>query len=92
MANNAINMCEKDILQDMLSSQKQITSTYNTFAGECEHTNLRDTFLGILADEHGIQTELFNEMHNRGWYQVQAADASQINAVKQKFVAGAAQG
>ncbi len=92
MANNAINMCEKDILQDMLSSQKQITSTYNTFAGECEHTNLRDTFLGILADEHGIQTELFNEMHNRGWYEVQAADAAQINAVKQKFVAGAAQG
>ena len=92
MANNAVNMCEKDILQDMLSSQRQITSTYNTFAGECEHTNLRDTFLGILADEHSIQTEIFNEMHNRGWYQVQAADASQINAVKQKFVAGAAQG
>ena len=92
MANNAINMCEKDILQDMLSSQKQITSNYNLFAGECEHTNLRDTFLGILADEHGIQTELFDEMQNRGWYQVQAADAAQINAVKQKFIAGTAQG
>ena len=88
MANNAINMCEKDILQDMLSSQKQIESNYNLFAGECEHTNLRDTFLGILADEHGIQTELFDELHNRGWYAVQAADTAQINAVRQKFASG----
>ena len=88
MANNAINMCEKDILEDMLTSQKQITFNYNLFAGECEHTNLRDTFLGILADEHGIQTELFDELHNRGWYTVQAADTAQINAVRQKFASG----
>ena len=88
MANNAINMCEKDILEDMLTSQKQITSNYNLFAGECEHTNLRDTFLGILADEHGIQTELFDELHNRGWYAVQAADTAQINAVRQEFASG----
>ena len=88
MANNAINMCEKDILEDMLTSQKQITSNYNLFAGECEHTNLRDTFLGILADEHGIQTELLDELHNRGWYAVQAADTAQINAVRQKFASG----
>ena len=88
----AATLGDKEILNDFLAGQKQITAAYNTFAGECEHTNLRDTFLGILADEHSIQTEIFNEMHNRGWYQVQAADASQINAVKQKFVAGAAQG
>lgn len=85
MANNAINMCEKDILEDFLSSQKQITANYNTFAGECEHTNLRDTFLGILSEEHRIQTELFDEMHNRGWYPVKTAEQTEIDAVKQKF-------
>ena len=85
MANNAINMCEKDSLEDMLTSQKQITSNYNLFAGECAHTNLRDTFLGILADEHGIQTELFDELQNRGWYTVKAADAAEITSVRQKF-------
>ncbi|MEA4824543.1 MAG: spore coat protein [Clostridiaceae bacterium] len=85
MANNAINMCEKDILEDFLSSQKQITANYNTFAGECEHTNLRDTFLGILSEEHHIQTELFDEMHNRGWYPVKTAEQTEIDAVKQKF-------
>ena len=85
MANNAINMCEKEILEDMLSSQKLISANYNVFAGECEHINLRDTFLGLLAEEHGIQTELFDELHNRGWYPVKAADAAEINAVRQKF-------
>ena len=92
MANNAINMCEKDILQDMLTSQKQITANYNTYAGECEHVNLRDTFLGILAEEHGIQTELFDELHNRGWYPVKAAGAAEIDAVRQKFASGTTQG
>ena len=92
MASNAINMCEKDILEDMLTSQKHISANYNTFAGECEHIYLRDAFLGILAEEHGIQTELFDELHNRGWYPVQAAEAAQIDAVRQKFASGTAQG
>ncbi|MCI6909550.1 MAG: spore coat protein [Clostridiaceae bacterium] len=87
MAGNAINMCDKDILEDFLSSQKQITANYNLYAGECEHTNLRDTFLGILSEEHCIQTELFDEMHNRGWYPVKAAEQAQIDAVRQKFAA-----
>ena len=87
MAGNAINMCDKDILEDFLSSQKQITANYNLYAGECEHTNLRDTFLGILSEEHCIQTELFDEMHNRGWYPVKVAEQAQIDAVRQKFAA-----
>ena len=87
MAGNAINMCDKDILEDFLSSQKQITANYNLYAGECEHTNLRDTFLGILSEEHCIQTELFDEMHNRGWSPVKVAEQAQIDAVRQKFAA-----
>ncbi len=85
MANNTINMTDKDILADFLSSQKHIASSYNTYAGECEHTNLRDAFLCVLEDEHKIQTEIFQEMSNRGWYQVKAAEQQQIDQLKQQF-------
>ena len=85
MADNAINMSQQQILEDLLGSQKLITVNYNLFAGECEHTNLRDAFLSVLEDEHRIQTELFDEMHNRGWYCVEAAQEEKLAQVRQKF-------
>ena len=41
---------EKEILQDGMISQKHITESYNTFAGECVNDQLRSTFLNILDD------------------------------------------
>jgi len=86
MANNVINMDEKSILSDCLSSQKQITAGYNTYAGECVNTNLRDDFLCILNQEHQIQSDLFSEMQNHGWYQVKPAQQQDLNQLRQKFV------
>ncbi len=78
-------MNEKEHLDDALSSQKFISSTYNTYAGECVLKNLRDTMLNILEDEHCIQTKLFNEMSARGWYDPQMATEQEINLLKNKL-------
>lgn len=80
------NLTEKDILQDCLSSQKQTTATYNTFAGECKNTELRTAMLNILTDEHNIQADIFNTMHVNGWYPTEAADQNKINQARQKFL------
>lgn len=85
MAGNVINMSEKDILNDFLQAQKQITGTYNTWAGECVNMNLRDDFLCILKEEHEIQSELFTEMQNHGWYQTKPAEPQELNQIRQKF-------
>lgn len=76
---------EKFVLQDFLSTQKQITSTYNVWAGECVNTQLRNTFLDLLKEEHGIQNELFVEMNKRGYYPVPEGTAQEMNKLKQKF-------
>lgn len=88
MANNVINMCEKDIVNDCLASQKYLTSSYNTFAGECVNQNLRDDFLNILKDEHQIQAELFSEMQSHGWYTVEPAEQQKINQARQQYANG----
>ena len=72
-------------MQDCLDSQKRITSTYNTFTNECEHQNLRTDFMNILKEEHNIENEIFNQMSQRGWYQVPPAEQPKIDAAKQKF-------
>ncbi len=79
------NMGDKEVLGDILSSQKLIASNYNNYAGECVNINLRDEFLNILKDEHTIQTEIFNEMTSRGYYQTKAAPQNEITTVLQKF-------
>lgn len=85
-----VNQCtqylgDKEILQDGLISQKQISGSYNSYAGECVSQPLRSAFLNILNDEHAIQADLFCDMQQRGWYPVEAADQNKINQARQKF-------
>ncbi len=84
---NAGNFTEKEMLTDMLSSQKFVTDGYNTFANECATPVIKSEFMNILNEEHQIQHEVFLEMQKRGWYQTEAADQNKINQAKQKFSA-----
>ena len=65
---------DKEILGDGLSTQKATTEKFNTFAGECVHDNQRDTMMNILEQEHGITTEVFNMMHQRGMSETPLAE------------------
>lgn len=82
---NQISMQEKEVFNDVLSSQKFITETYNTFTNECVTPNIRNEFMRILNEEHQIQAEVFDEMQKRGWYQTPAADQQKIQQAKTKY-------
>ena len=84
----AATLGDKEILNDFLASQKQIASSYNTFAGECVNPQLRSTFLNILDEEHRIQADLFDDMTVKGWYQVEQADRQKIDQTRQKLSRG----
>ena len=79
------NLDDQQILNDMLSSQKQISGAYNTFGGECVHESLKCDLLNILRDEHNMQSGVFSQMQQRGWYQPAAAQQSKVDAAKTKF-------
>ncbi|NLL45689.1 MAG: spore coat protein [Clostridiales bacterium] len=76
---------EKEILNDFIISQKLLTSSYNTYAGECTNQQLRNAFLNILDDEHAIQANIFENMQSKGWYQTEPADQQKVQQAKQKF-------
>jgi spore coat protein CotF len=79
------NLPERDLMNDVLASQKFITDTYNTYTNECATPNLRDGFMSILNEEHQIQAEVFDLMKQHGWYQVPAADQQKVDQTKQKY-------
>jgi spore coat protein CotF len=79
------NFHDKEMLTDVLASQKSITGGYNTVVNECACSRLKSDMLNILNDEHKIQHDVFLEMQKRGWYPTEAADQNKINQVKQQY-------
>ncbi|WP_312106694.1 spore coat protein [Lachnoclostridium sp.] len=83
------NFKEKEVLADALCTVKTATNNYNTFANECLHDGLRDTILQNLDSEHKIQVDVFNVMHEKGYYPTPAAEQQKVDEAKQKFAAQA---
>lgn len=82
---NTLKFDDKEMMNDALLSQKNLTSDYNTFANECATPGVRNEFLSILSEEHQIQADVFEELSKRGWYQVPPADQTKIDQAKMKF-------
>ena len=78
---------EKEILGDALATQKNATSQFNMSANECAHEELRQTMLHILKQEHEIQQDVFNMMHNAGYYPTPAAEEKKVQELKQQYSA-----
>ena len=80
-------MGDKEMMSDCLNSEKNCTSVYNTFANECVNPRLRNDFINTLKDAHDVQSELFMEAKNRGWYVVKDAKATDIQQAAKKYSA-----
>lgn len=80
---------DKEMLNDALVTEKALTADYNSYSNECANSNVRNTLLQILNEEHEIQADVFNEMHTRGFYPTMSAEEQMISQAKQKFSAQA---
>ena len=85
MEQNQCKMNEQQKLNDLLTTQKFLTGAYNSYYCESATTAVKNCLSSILADEHRIQEEIFNEMNSRGYYPLEKAEENKINAAKQKF-------
>lgn len=78
-------MQDKEILMDLLNTEKELSTLLNTFASECVSIKLKDTFLDLLDESHNSQQRLFALMQKNGYYTVKNATAEQIKQVNKKF-------
>ena len=79
---------DREMMEDVLSSQKFVTEGYNTFANECASPAVMSELMNILNEEHQIQHEVFDEMVKRGWYQTEPAPQKKIDLCKQQHAQG----
>jgi len=85
MQQQTINLTEQEIMNDALSSEKQIISAYGTFLAESTCENLRSEMAKIINDKQQIQFEIFDTMKQKGWYNVKNANLNDVETAAQKY-------
>lgn len=81
--NNA--MGEKEILNDILNTEKEIVKLYSTAVTESSCTNMRQVLLRNITQTSDDQFSVFSTMVNKGYYQTKDAQDKDVQQAKQKF-------
>ena len=76
---------EKEQITDLLTLEKHLAGSYNSFALEAATPEVVN-FLGeLLTDTHRMQQQIFAEMSSRGWYPTPKAEDTKVMEARQKF-------
>lgn len=83
--NNNAQLNDQDIMDDLLTMEKQIISAYNTGITEASCQNLRQTLTSNLLETQQLQYTIFDTMKKKGWYQTKDAQDQDVNNAKNKY-------
>ncbi|HYF76266.1 MAG TPA: spore coat protein [Symbiobacteriaceae bacterium] len=80
------NVNDRDRMQDLLSTEKYLTNSYDTFMNEASH----DALFQVIKQNHSkcqdMQRQIFNTMFAKGWYKLAVADAQSVSDAYNKAV------
>lgn len=76
---------DKEVLYDLLETQRQLTAVYNSGACGCTDSALKTDVLQMLRAEHNLYTLTQAELEKRGATDRQPAAQAAIDAAKQKY-------
>ncbi|MGI5908620.1 MAG: spore coat protein [Christensenellales bacterium] len=83
--NIQLNMSEQDMLEDLLTQEKQFISAYSTYITEASCPNLRHILMTNFDQSCEDQYMIFDLMRKKGYYCPKDAQDNEVNTVKQKF-------
>ncbi len=79
------NYKDKEILTDLLCSEKQMATSYNTSMLESATPAVGTCFRDIFDEEHRMQKQIFDMMHKRGLYPTPQAEEKKISEAKATY-------
>ena len=75
-------MQEKDIMQDLLATEKQVVSAYSVGITESSCENLRKTLVNNFEKAQNVQYKVFDAMRQKGWYPTKDAPDNEVQQLK----------
>ena len=80
-------MNDKEIMEGLLVSMKQTCGLMLNGSIEAATQNVHDTFHSALNSTLCMQSELYKDMADQGWYPPDTAPQQKVQQTKQKFSA-----
>ena len=78
-------LTDKELVMDLVSSEKQIASCYNNAIIESSCPVLRQIFTFCLSNTQNIQYSLYDAMERRGWNHVELVSSREIENMLEKY-------
>jgi len=82
---NTPQMNERDFLNDLLTTEKYMTTAYTQALHEASHQGLYNDLLSIFTETQNCQRDLYDLMFKKGWYSIEAADQQKLQQSYQQF-------
>lgn len=79
------SLTEKELLIDLLTSEKHLTVTYNNAIIQSPCPQLRQIYSDCLSNTQEIQFSLYNVTEKRGWNKVNVASDREIKNMVKKY-------
>lgn len=83
--NTNISVDDRAIMDNILSVIKGNCDMFMHGTIESTTPNIQQAFKSSLDESLQVQSEIFKQMSQRGWYQPQQAEQQKISQTKQKF-------
>ena len=81
---NNSTLTEKDLMSDLLTTEKHIISSYSVGITESSCTNLRNTLINNFKSSQDVQYKVFDAMRQKGWYPTKDASDTEVQDLKTK--------
>ncbi len=78
-------MNDKEIMEGILLTTKGVCDLYLHGSIESATPNVHQAFSGALNDALGMQSGVYTEMANHGWYPAEQAQPQQITQVRDRY-------
>jgi spore coat protein CotF len=78
-------MNERDFINDLLTTEKYMTTSYSMSLHEASHQGLYNDLLGIFNETQQCQRNLYDLMFRKGWYAFEPADQQKLQQTYQQF-------
>lgn len=80
-------MNDKEIMEGILLTTKGVCDLYMHGSIESATPNVHQAFSTALNDALCMQSDIYKQMSDRGWYSTEQAQPQKLQQVKQKYAA-----
>jgi spore coat protein CotF len=84
-------MNDRDRINDVLATEKYMTSSYSIALNEASHDQLYQDIKMINQETQDCQRDLYNLMFQKGWYGLEAEQSQKLQQTQQQFSGYASQ-